>query len=87
MTKKVSKNVKVIEFIERIGELYFCTEPTDDDIIKIVSALGGYEYQTELVKNERRRHRRGYWDEEEESCVEQIYILNIYKKITKEVEE
>lgn len=91
MTKKVTKNVKTLDFIEKIGSLYFWDEPTDEDMAKIVSALGDCEYQTELVHDERRRYRR-YWNDDE-NCrsttqeTERIYILNIYKKITKEVEE
>ena len=93
MTKKITKNVKVVEFIERVAELNFCNEPTDEDIIKITSALGSCEYQTELTKSERRRYRyrpyHTYVDDQKsnEEEVETIYILNIFKKITKEVEE
>ena len=91
--KKVSKNVKVIELIERVAELYFCDEPTDEDIFKITAAFGNYDYQTELTKSERRRYRyrpyHTYVDDQKsnEEEIETIYILNIFKKITKEVED
>lgn len=88
--KKVTKDVRVIELIEKVAELYFSNEPTNDDIINIASALGDYNYQTELTKTERRRYRHrfaSYIDEEKSEEVETIYILNVYKKITKEVED
>ena len=87
MTKKVTKNVKVIEFIERVAELTFCNEPTDEDIVKIGFALGDYGYQTELTTSERRRYKHYWRYEEDKPESETLYILNIYKKITKEVEE
>ena len=83
MTKKTTKDVKVIELIERIGELYLCDEPTNEDIANIVSALGDRNYQTELIQQKRKR----YLYDEDERVTETFYRLLIYKKVTKEVEE
>ena len=89
MTKKVTKNIKVVEFIEKVGELNFCDEPTDEDLFKITSAFSDSDYQIELTSHERRRYYHSYWrDPDEKPAVEEtIYTLNIYKKIIKEVEE
>lgn len=87
MTKKVTKNVKVVELIERVCELQFCVEPTDEEVAKIISALGGCGYQTEAIQTERRRYHHYWRDDNDKPEVETLYILNIYKKITKEVEE
>ena len=87
MTKKVTKNVKVVEFIEKVCDLHICVEPTDEEVVKIVSALGGCGYQTELVQTKRQRYRHYWCDDNDKPEVETFYILNIYKKITKEVEE
>ena len=90
MTKKVTKNIKVIDFIEKVGLLEFCGEPTDNELVNIVSALGECGYQTELSSFERRKHvhyTSYYRDEDEKPEVNTIYVLNIYKKITKEVME
>lgn len=89
-SKKVTKNVKVVEYLERVARLEFMNEPTDDDIINIVSGLSANDYQTELTTFERHQRRYSsyysYNEEKPEETTTTIYLLNIYKKVTKEVE-
>ena len=66
MTKKTTKDVKVIELIERIGELYLCDEPTNEDIANIVSALGDRNYQTEFPGH----FQRWKWQRRKEGAIE-----------------